>query len=111
MRTENKAPHPPGVEIHIEELVLHGLAPGDRHGIGDAVQIELARLFAGDGAARLSGGPWAAGALDAGEFRLPPGATAQVIGVQVARAVYGQISRAKAPVQRGTRGKTERTGR
>jgi len=33
------------VELRIEELVLHGFAPGDRYRIGDAVQRELARLL------------------------------------------------------------------
>ena len=31
------------VELHIEELVLHGFPPRDRARIGDAVQAELDR--------------------------------------------------------------------
>ena len=34
------------LNLHIEELVLHGFAPGDRYRIGEAVQQELTRLFA-----------------------------------------------------------------
>lgn len=33
------------IELHIDELVLHGFDPRDRHAIGDAVQQELARLL------------------------------------------------------------------
>jgi len=33
------------VEVHIEELVLHGFAAGDRCGIGEAVERELALLL------------------------------------------------------------------
>ena len=37
------------IELHIEELVLHGFEPGDRHRIGEAIERELARLFAEQG--------------------------------------------------------------
>ena len=33
-----------GVTIHIDQLVLHGFDPRDRHAIGDAVREELAAL-------------------------------------------------------------------
>jgi hypothetical protein len=34
------------IELHIEELVLQGFAPGDRYCIANAVERELLRLFA-----------------------------------------------------------------
>ncbi len=34
------------IEIHIDELVLEGVAPGDRHAVAEAVASELARLTA-----------------------------------------------------------------
>ncbi len=34
-------PKPYNIELHIEELVLHGFSPNDRHAIGEAVQREL----------------------------------------------------------------------
>jgi hypothetical protein len=37
------------IELHIEELVLHGFDPRDRHAIADAVQQELARIVADRG--------------------------------------------------------------
>ena len=37
------------IELHIEELVLHGFAPADRYRIGDTVQRELTRLLAEQG--------------------------------------------------------------
>jgi hypothetical protein len=33
------------IHLHIEELVLHGFDPHDRHAIGDAVAAELRRLI------------------------------------------------------------------
>jgi len=35
----------PDIHLHIEELVLHGFAPGDRHQISEAMQQELTRLI------------------------------------------------------------------
>jgi hypothetical protein len=35
----------PSINLHIEELVLHGFAPGDRHRISEAVEQELTRLI------------------------------------------------------------------
>jgi hypothetical protein len=92
------------IEIHLEELVLHGFEPRDRFRIADALELELARLFTGKGAASAAGPSRRAGALDAGEFRVAKGATAQAIGAQVARSVYGQV--AQTP-----RAKTGRSGR
>jgi hypothetical protein len=34
------------IHLHIEELILHGFAPGDRQRLGEAVQQELVRLLA-----------------------------------------------------------------
>ena len=33
------------IEIHIEELVLHGIQPGNRHQLAAAVQAELTNLL------------------------------------------------------------------
>src|SRR5258708_7973370 len=41
MRTSN-------INLHIEELVLHGFAPGDRYTIADPVERELSRLLTED---------------------------------------------------------------
>ena len=81
------------VELRIEELVLHGFAPGDRDLIGGAVERELARLFAERGVppALLRGGELAG--LDGGSFTTAPGAAAEAIGAQVAWAVYGGLGR------------------
>ena len=32
----------PSIELHIEELVIHGGNPADRHRIGEAIEVELA---------------------------------------------------------------------
>ena len=81
----------PNVELHIEELVLRGFAPGDRRRIGAATERELARLFA----ERETPASWdrnhQAPYVDGGAFEFAPGSTADEIGRQVARTVYGGL--------------------
>ena len=79
----------PDVELHIESLVLHGVAPGDRAAVAEALRAELARLvteggvpaslLAADGRARV----------DAGSFAVPEGASPAALGAGAARAVLG----------------------
>jgi hypothetical protein len=85
----------PNLELHIEELVLHNFAPGERYTIADAVERELARLLATDmnwlpheliarsGLARV----------DTGDFQVSAGAGAHHVGVQIAQAVHGGITK------------------
>jgi hypothetical protein len=83
---------PENVELHIEELVLRGFAPGDRYRIGEAMERELARLFDEGGVplslARESG----IERLDGGAFEVAHGSKSEAIGVQVAQAIYGGLS-------------------
>jgi hypothetical protein len=84
---------PAGIEVNIEELVLHGFSPGDRYQIGEALEGELARLLADGG---LPSGLERGGEverLDGGEFRAKQGSKAESIGAQVARSVYGGMKR------------------
>lgn len=80
---------PPNIELHIEELVLHGFAHGDRHEIGAAVKRELARLFAEQGipSSLMNGGEMER--LPGGSFTVAHGSKPEVIGTQVAQSVYG----------------------
>ena len=79
---------PMNVELHIEELVLHGFAPGDRYRIGEAVELELQRLLAEQGAPNLFNGNVELARIDAGAFDVKPDAKSELIGAQVAQAVY-----------------------
>ncbi len=77
------------IELHIEELVLHGFSPGDRHSIAEAVEHELTMLITERGVPQdmINGGEIAR--LDGGSFQLAQGSKPEVIGAHVARAVYG----------------------
>ena len=83
---------PHAIELHIEELVLHGFAPGDRYRIADAVERELARLFAEQGVPPSLSQEAEVARLDAGAFKLTPGARMETVGAQVAHKVYGGFS-------------------
>ena len=78
------------IELRVDELVLHGFEPKDRHRIGRAVEHELGRLFAERGAPPLAQSGEIAD-LDGGSFEVAPGAGAAAIGAQVAQAVYGGL--------------------
>lgn len=84
---------PQNVELHIEELVLRGFAPGERHRIGEAVERELVRLFDEQGVppSLAQGGEFAH--LDGGAFKVASGSKPEAIGALVAQAVFGGLSR------------------
>ena len=79
---------PASVRLRVDELVLHGFAPADRHRIADAMRDELARLFAERGVPeRLARGE-APAELDAGAFEVPGGARPAEVGRRLAGALY-----------------------
>lgn len=84
---------PVSLELHIEELVLRGFAPGDRRDIGEAAERELSRLFAEQGVPPSLARGREVARLDGGAFEVKPGSGAEAIGFQVAQAVYGGFSR------------------
>ncbi|HEY0376652.1 MAG TPA: hypothetical protein VGC87_06825 [Pyrinomonadaceae bacterium] len=79
------------VELHIEELVLHGFAPSDRYRIGEMVERELARLFAEEGVPAAFTSGLETPRLDAGAFHVAANSRAEAVGAEVARAVYGGL--------------------
>ena len=78
------------IDVHIEELVLHGFAPGDRYAIADAVQQELAQLLTAQGMSSELAGELHT--IDAGSFEVRHGESSAGVGAQVARAVYQELS-------------------
>jgi len=93
MRTSN-------INLHIEELVLHGFAPGDRYIIADAVERELSHLlaqqfmpFTSAGIPRTLAHDLGNSRLDAGAFNVARGSRADSIGIQIAQAVHGGLTK------------------
>ena len=79
----------PNIELHIEELVLHGFQPQDRAAIGEAVQRELTRLFTEGGLHSSLHREHQVSRLDGGTFHVKHGANAAAIGTQIAYQFYG----------------------
>ena len=78
------------IQIHIDELVLHGFSRADAPAIGDAVREEISRLIELRG---LSPGLVDIDRIDAGEFFPAPGTRPASIGSQVGRSVYKGLTR------------------
>ncbi|MGH8072133.1 MAG: hypothetical protein ACRERE_44260 [Candidatus Entotheonellia bacterium] len=79
------------IELHIDELVLHGFAQGDRVPIGEAVRHELTRLLMEQGIPQRLGRGAEAAELDGGAIHINHGAKPEMVGKQVAAAVYGRL--------------------
>lgn len=81
------------IELHIAELVLHGLGPGDCGRFTAAIEQELARLLAEEGIAphlRQSGD---ISVPDGGTFEVAPGSGPEAAGARIAQALYGGLRR------------------
>jgi len=87
----------PNIKLHIEELVLHGFAPGDRHAIADAVQRELAQLFADQSTsadfASVIEKHSNSHRLDAGAFHVEQNSRPNSLGNQIARTIHGGLTK------------------
>lgn len=87
-----KTTTPALLELHIEELVLHGFPPGERLHIGDAVERELLRLITEQGLPRINANPLNLDRMDAGSFQIARSTTAQGIGIQLAQHLHQHLS-------------------
>lgn len=82
---------PRSIEVHIEELVLHGFSQADRRPIADAVERELSSLFAREGL--LAEQSVEIERVNGGTFRLGEKEREESAGKGVARAIYGGLRR------------------
>lgn len=85
------------IELHIEELVLHGFAHSDRWGIGEAVERELSRLFIENDFLPSLEDNTHIHNLNGGEFAVAQGAKADIIGTLIAQSVYKGINASSNP--------------
>lgn len=86
-RSSNGLEH--SVDLHIEELVLHGFAPGDRYRIGDAIERELTRILTEQRLPPAMTQDAATPHVDGGAVEISARSDAETIGVQLAKAIYG----------------------
>jgi hypothetical protein len=81
------------VQLHIEELVLHGFESAMRYRIGESVEHELTRLFNEQGVPTSITYDSETAHLDGGRLQVDRDSTAREIGARVAQAIYGGLSR------------------
>lgn len=79
---------PERVEVEIEEVVLHGFLPLDRHSVGGALQAELARLIDEHGLGKVPASDIEVARLDAGSVRLAPDDRDLRVGTGLAEATF-----------------------
>jgi len=101
------APH---FDLRIEDLIVDGFAPSQSRAIAAALEQELVRLLAFDGAPFVAKEarhvrPIAFDRIDAGVITLVPGASARLVGYSAARAIVQSLrtasaGNAAAPVRR-----------
>ena len=75
------------VDLHIEELVLHGFSPGDRFRIGEAVELELTRLITEQGIPSSLSRDGEVARTNGGTINVSSNSKADVIGSQVAHYI------------------------
>ena len=90
---ENVSGERRSIELHIEELVLHGFSAGDRYRIADALQVELARLLTEENLSLSAAFDTRLESLDAGVFQVGSESKSGLIGGQVARALFRGVAR------------------
>lgn len=81
------------IELHIEELVLHGFSPGDRHRIAGAVERELAMLIKEKGALQDLVNNGGIERLNGGSFQVGQNSKPEDTGAQIARVMYREMKR------------------
>ncbi|HEU0052580.1 MAG TPA: hypothetical protein VFQ39_05360 [Longimicrobium sp.] len=92
---------PRPLHLNLDQLVVHGMPPGQAKSLGPLVRAELERLFGSGGVPpHLARG----GRIPAlPQVRAQPGAAPEAVAAQVARAVYGAMGGGGAGGQQGGR--------
>ncbi|GIV60237.1 hypothetical protein GQ464_001975 [Rhodocaloribacter litoris] len=83
----------PNLILHIDELVLDGFPETDRALLAAAVEAGLARLLAERGLPPAWPAGGAAAHHDGGAFEAQPNAGTARLGLQLASAIYGGLTR------------------
>jgi hypothetical protein len=85
---------PVAIELHIDALVLSGLAAGQQQAIAAAIQHELTRLIAAGGIADFLTQSGSIPSLDGGSFTIAPDAAPKETGARIAGAISSAVASA-----------------
>jgi len=81
------------INLHIDQLTLHGFDRIDRHQVGSAVQSELSRLIREQGLPSSLNQAQTIRNMNAGEFKAGQNIGANSVGTQVAQKIYRGMTR------------------
>lgn len=88
------------IEVHIEQIVLHGYAPGDTHRLGEALQAELTRLVQKHGVNSSGMGNLSLQTLD-GRLKAAERPSTEALGARLAQRIHQVIAPAPATPAQG----------
>ncbi len=86
---------PTSIELHIEELVIHGFEPNDCEQLASAVESELARLLTERGIQQSLTDGIEIERLHGGAFRIKQDEPSTSVGQHLAGAIYSGINGGK----------------
>lgn len=81
------------INLHIDQLTLHGFDRMDRRQVEAAVRSELSRLLGEQGLPSSLHQSQAIGNINAGEFRSQANAGTNAVGFQIAQQIYQGMKR------------------
>ncbi|MEE9423405.1 MAG: hypothetical protein V3V18_00320 [Methylococcales bacterium] len=81
------------INLHIDQLTLHGFDRIDQQQVGSAVQSELNRLIHEQGLPPSMNQNQMIANMNAGEFKTGQNTGANSVGIQVAQKIYRGIAR------------------
>lgn len=97
--TDTRTSNTPTCTLRIGELVLHGVVGLDRYAVSDAIERELGRLLGSEASWQALTGhstPADRRRIDAGRLSIAAGATPEMVGIQIARAIHGGLTASHA---------------
>jgi hypothetical protein len=97
-RLPDASPASSRVTLSIDEVVLRGFPPIDRHRVGDAMAAELTRLLGEGGLPAGTAGR--AVAMAPLTMRLPADAGPEAVGREIARTLHAGLCRHGVPESR-----------
>jgi hypothetical protein len=80
-----------GIEVHIEELVLHGFPRGGTHVLAAAIEAELGRLVAAHGLPTALRDGTSISALNSPSIETTTSERPSVLGARIGRSVYQSL--------------------
>jgi hypothetical protein len=80
------------IELHIDELTLHGFTPEHRNRIGNAIELELTRLIREKGLSGIGNNDVHVPQLNGGSFTMGANVNTSGAGTEIARSVFGSLA-------------------